>query len=493
MELNIRKMTRSDIPFFNRVRNASREFLHDTTKYSVEESYTWWDTTNPEYYILQLGDSEIGYFRTSNRTVDSIWIGLDIDPAHRGKHYAKPAYEIFMRFIRTVYKIEIFYLKVKRTNTIAASLYFGLGFIVYDHTDDDYFMIYGIAENDYASIKDVVGYDDIRKLKNKTIYIFGANGFIGRWFGNFFDWLNQHHGMNINIVLSDIKYNGLYYRQSNRVSFKELDICYQHAFQGSHIGGEQHPDYIINCAGIANPSQYMKTPIQCLDVSYIGTKNILESCIYNSALKSVVMFSSSEVYGTPEPEHIPTPETHVGKINTMSNRSCYDVGKLVLETLCYEYRDKVPVNIIRPFNLYGPFMEDSRIIPNYFNSLFKGEPLVVYGDGKQTRTYCYIADAIAAILKIMVSDSKNEIYNVGNPEPEITPTQLAEKILSGSSKQVPIEVKQYPDTYPSNEPTRRCPDISKIKSKFNISPSVSLTRGLIKTYNYFKFVHYEGK
>ena len=207
-------------------------------------------------------------------------------------------------------------------------------------------------------------------------------------------------------------------------------------------------------------------------------------------VKSILCFSSSEVYGTPDKDNIPTTEKYIGSIPTMSGRSCYDIGKKVLETLCHVYNEKydTPVKVIRPFNLYGPKMglHDNRVLPNFISNVINDRPLKVYGDGNQTRTFCYISDAVVMIIKLLLSGESGEIYNIGNLKPEIRMTDLAKTVCDVLNKTRNIEVVEYPDFYPSDEPLRRCPDISKVSSCIDYEAKVSLNDGLVKMYNYYK-------
>ncbi len=297
--------------------------------------------------------------------------------------------------------------------------------------------------------------------KDKSVLLIGSDGFLGSWFKDIF----KDNGNEL--LCYDIKAGN--------------DIC--NALTLPRF------DYVINCAGIASPEKYMKDPLATMDVSYTGTKNVLDYCVRNK-VESVLMFSSSEVYGTPSPESIPTTEDYIGTIPTRNSRSCYDIGKQVLETLCYIYHNKykVPVKVVRPFNFYGPHMDakDNRVLSNWMTSYLKGERIVVYGDGRQTRTLCYASDGIAMCLAAMILGKDGEVYNVGNPAPELSIAELAEvfcKILNYENK---YELIEYPTQYPSDEPARRCPNIDKILKLGVQYPQVDLSVGLNKMLDYFQ-------
>ena len=186
---------------------------------------------------------------------------------------------------------------------------------------------------------------------------------------------------------------------------------------------------------------------------------------------------------------IPTSEDYIGTIPTMGNRSCYDIGKQVLETLFYIYYNKYKVRakVVRPFNIYGPYMgtKDNRVLSNWMNNFIDDIPIKIYGDGKQTRTFCYASDAITMMLGVLLDGKNGEIYNVGNSTPELTMVELGNKFYEVLGKKSRLELIKYPDDYPSDEPSRRCPNIDKVVKTTNIQPQISLDVGLIKMYKYF--------
>tara|TARA_Y100000361_G_scaffold112798_1_gene103089 strand:+ start:2278 stop:3303 length:1026 start_codon:yes stop_codon:yes gene_type:complete len=337
--------------------------------------------------------------------------------------------------------------------------------------------------NDFNYIVKNVGSESLEKFRGKTILITGSNGFLGRWFSDVFRYINKN-------VLDDscviICADNNIVRGDKRDKSIVLNICEEIKIDSL---GVDNIDYIINCAGIASPKIYKNYPVETLDVSYLGTKNILDlGRKFN--VESILCFSSSEVYGTPDKDNIPTTEEYIGLIPTMSDRSCYDIGKKVLETLCHVNYEKYksPVKVVRPFNLYGPKMglHDNRVLPNFIDNIIKGKSLKVYGDGNQTRTFCYVSDAIVTMIKLLLVGKNGEIYNVGNPKPEIGIKDLADEVSNVVKQSVGVEVIDYPDFYPSDEPLRRCPDISKTISSTNYTPQISLQEGLIKMYNYYK-------
>tara|TARA_R110002110_G_scaffold128295_4_gene307915 strand:+ start:14078 stop:15100 length:1023 start_codon:yes stop_codon:yes gene_type:complete len=313
----------------------------------------------------------------------------------------------------------------------------------------------------------------IEALKNARVLVTGSDGFLGQTIISFLNFLNRTkfgEGEQIGIIAVD---------------YRDCDIC----GNINNFITEGVVDYIINCAGIASPKKYLKLPLKTLDVSYIGTKNILELAMLRNT-KSVIMFSSSEVYGTPDPQNIPTTEDYIGTVTTFGNRSCYDIGKNVLETLSYVYNNcyDIPVNVLRPFNLYGPLMDinDGRIIPNICKSMMNEKDFSIYGNGQQTRTYCYVADAMIYLFEVLFSKQFGEIYNIGSEGEELSAYELANKAyaLIGPSNSKAV-IKPYPQDYPDQEPRRRCPNISKVKKLSDYSPAYNFQKGFRSCYNYF--------
>jgi UDP-glucuronate decarboxylase len=297
--------------------------------------------------------------------------------------------------------------------------------------------------------------------KSKSVLLIGSDGFLGNWFK---DILTENGN---ELLCYDIQ-NG-------------NDICKPLKLK--------RYDYVINCAGIASPEKYMEKPIETMDVSYIGTKNVLDYCVDNE-VESVLMFSSSEVYGTPEPNSIPTKEDYIGTIPTRSSRSCYDIGKQVLETLCYIYYNKhnLPVKVVRPFNFYGPYMgiNDNRVLSNWMRNYLKDDDIMVYGDGNQTRTFCYVEDGIEMCFGVLLNGKNGEIYNAGNPTPELTMKELAEIFCNTLDYNDRYIIRDYPNFYPKDEPLRRCPNIDKVVKDTGVQPKTTLKVGLKKMLEYFK-------
>lgn len=332
---------------------------------------------------------------------------------------------------------------------------------------------------------------ELKKLYNKTILLTGASGFLGRCFLSAFDYLNKKYlhpkkGCNIICLDNNICSAGMEdgVTEDDDISFFRFDITKELPSYIKH----KHFDFIINAAGLASPKGYKRYPIETMDVSYIGTKNILDLSVeYDS---KVLLFSSSEVYATPPNDKVPTTEDYIGNLPTTSERSCYDIGKTTIETLGYIYKTRFNsrVKIVRPFNVYGAGMsqQDFRVLPNFISSILQNKPMNIYGNGLQTRTFCYLSDAITGFLQTLFHGKNGEIYNIGNDSPEVNMFELANKIINICDKDAKQETISYPDDYPSCEPLRRCPSIKKAREHLGYEPKISLDNGLVKFYKWAK-------
>jgi len=241
-------------------------------------------------------------------------------------------------------------------------------------------------------------------------------------------------------------------------------------------------DEIYNLACPASPADFPKFPIEILLTSSVGVKNMLDLAVKHKA--RFFHTSTSEVYGDPK-EH-PQEETYWGNVNPIGLRSCYDEGKRFAESLIENYRKKynLETKIVRVFNTYGPKMrlDDGRAICNFITQALKGENLTVYGDGTQTRSFCYITDMVEGIIK-MIDSSEFGPINLGSPD-EYRILDLAKKIISLTNSKSKINFRPLP----KDDPTRRKPDITLAKKKLGWKPKVNLEEGLVRTIEYFKEV-----
>jgi nucleoside-diphosphate-sugar epimerase len=240
-------------------------------------------------------------------------------------------------------------------------------------------------------------------------------------------------------------------------------------------------NYIFHLASPASPADFKNLSEEIALVNSLGTLNLLKIAKDKNA--KFLMASTSEVYGDPK-EH-PQKETYRGNVNSYGPRSCYDESKRFAETLVYVYRKKYNLNarLVRIFNTYGPRMrkDDGRVVSNFINQAISGSPLTIYGDGSQTRSFCFVTDMVQGIFKAMFTpNTDGEIFNLGNPE-EYKMIDLAEKIKKMTESNSEITFTDLPE----DDPSRRCPDISKAKEMLNWEPKISVDEGLQKTIEFY--------
>jgi dTDP-glucose 4,6-dehydratase len=262
--------------------------------------------------------------------------------------------------------------------------------------------------------------------------------------------------------------------------FKEKNFEFYHhdVSKFVHVPGEL--DYILHFASPASPIDYLKIPIQTLKVSSLGTHNVLGLARVKKA--RVLLASTSEVYGDPT-EH-PQKESYWGNVNPVGPRGCYDEAKRFMEALAMAYHrvHGVEIRIVRIFNTYGPRMRlnDGRVLPAFIGQALRGEDLTIFGDGSQTRSFCYVDDLIEGIFRLLHSDYSLPV-NIGNPE-EITIREFAEEILKLTGSHSKIVYCPLPQ----DDPKQRRPDISLAEKLLDWKPKISRSEGLKRTLEYFR-------
>ncbi|MBR4904863.1 MAG: SDR family oxidoreductase [Selenomonadaceae bacterium] len=240
-------------------------------------------------------------------------------------------------------------------------------------------------------------------------------------------------------------------------------------------------DWIFNLACPASPVHYQRDPVRTIKTNVMGALNSLDLAKQNNA--RVLQASTSEVYGDPKVH--PQPESYRGAVNPIGIRACYDEGKRTAETLFFDYHRQhgLDIRVVRIFNTYGPRMtaNDGRVVSNFIVQALKGEDITVYGDGTQTRSFCYVDDLIDGIVKMMNVEGFIGPVNLGNPG-EFTMLELAELVLKLTGSKSKIVYRPLP----SDDPTQRCPVIDLAKEKLNWQPTVKLEDGLKLTIEYFR-------
>lgn len=309
-------------------------------------------------------------------------------------------------------------------------------------------------------------------MQQKRVLITGAAGFIGSHLCDKF--LSEGYeviGMD-NLITGDLR------NIEHLFPVKEFTFYHHDVSKFVHVPG--HLDYILHFASPASPIDYLKMPIQTLKVGSLGTHNLLGLAKAKNA--RILVASTSEVYGDPLVH--PQNEDYWGNVNPIGPRGVYDEAKRFQEsiTMAYHTYHKLDTRIVRIFNTYGPRMRlnDGRVLPNFFYQALTGKDLTVYGDGSQTRSFCYVEDLVEGIYKLLLSDYVYPI-NLGNPD-EITISQFAEEII----KLTNTTQKVIYEPLPVDDPKQRQPDITRAKQILGWEPKIQRAEGLKITYEYFK-------
>ena len=306
---------------------------------------------------------------------------------------------------------------------------------------------------------------------SQTILVTGCCGFIG---SNMCEFLisKNYNVIGIDNLLTGKIENIQNLLNNNKFEFIEQDVCVR-------VNLNIKIDKILHFASTASPKDYLKFPIKTLEIGSIGTQNILDLACKNKS--TILVASTSEVYGDPL-EH-PQKEDYFGNVNPVGPRGVYDEAKRYLEaiTMAYKSKKNLDTRIVRIFNTYGPKMRknDGRAIPNFINQMIKNEDITIYGDGNQTRSFCYIDDTVLGIYKILNCDYKFPI-NIGNPT-EFSINELIriiKKIIPNNSKKIFLDL-------PENDPKVRKPEINLAKNILKWTPKIELEQGLRKTIDYF--------
>lgn len=326
---------------------------------------------------------------------------------------------------------------------------------------------------------------EAQRLSGKTVLITGARGFLASYLADAIAYMN-HAGVLAEparlllLVRSPV---GPSSRLSHLVGRPDVQFVIQDVCRPLQVADAIH--FIIHAASLASPKAYRADPVGTIDANSLALRHLLDRA-RGGVTESLLYFSSSEVYGTPEPEHIPTPETYVGRVDCTSGRACYIESKRFGETLCKGFCEqyRVPAKIVRPFHVYGPGLrlDDGRIMAELLSFGLKGKPVELLSDGLATRTFGYVSDATTAFLKVLLSDYHGEVFNVGADAPESSILELATLVSQLFGQSNPVKTNTAPKLeHLRGAPDRACPDLTKIRHRLNYSPAISLETGLART------------
>jgi len=333
---------------------------------------------------------------------------------------------------------------------------------------------------------------ELPRLHGKHLLITGGAGFLGYYLVQSILHANRSldNARQIRVTVFDNLIRGLPDWLKNLEGDRNLKLV-------RHDIAKPLPDdmadfqFIIHAASIASPTYYRKYPIETMDANVNGLRSLLAYCKDQKEkgrpVEGFLFYSSSEVYGDPAPEQIPTPESYNGNVSFTGPRACYDESKRYGETLCVNFarQHAIPVSMARPFNNYGPGLKitDRRVIPDFVGDILAGRDIVMLSDGSPTRTFCYVADAIVGYYKILTLGKPGEAYNIGSEAPEVSMAQLAERLVSiahdlfGYTGKVVCRPSGEKN-YLVDNPNRRCPIIDKARRELGYAPGIDLNEGL---------------
>jgi UDP-glucuronate decarboxylase len=333
--------------------------------------------------------------------------------------------------------------------------------------------------------------EELSTMAGANLLVTGGAGFLGYYLVQaVLFWNRRSGGPPIHVTVVDNYRRGAPAWLLAAGGDRNLDIV-EHDIQRPLPSRSREFQFVIHAAGIASPTFYRQFPIETMDTNIIGLRHLLEYANARRAspepVKGFLFYSSSEIYGDPLPGNIPTPEDYRGNVSCTGPRACYDESKRFGETLCVNFARQygIPITVARPFNNYGPGLKitDRRVIPDYARDVLEGRDIVMLSDGSPRRTFCYITDAVTGYYKVLVRGRAGEAYNIGVERPEISMLELAERVVAlarevfGYKGSVVRQASADRD-YLVDNPTRRCPDITKARTELGYDPAVDLDEGL---------------
>lgn len=344
-----------------------------------------------------------------------------------------------------------------------------------------------IIANDLATITTQYGISWDR-LKDKTILITGASGFLAAYMVETLLYLNETRALNTKILAMVRNRKRFEKKFSHAINRSDL-ICIEQDINESLIC-EFYPNYIIHAASQASPKYYSTDPIGTLSANTIGTAALLKLAALSKS-EGFLFFSSAEVYG--QTKIVPTSEIDLGFLNPLSIRSCYAESKRMGENMCasWHHQSGVPTTIVRPFHTYGPSMllDDGRVYADFVENILNNQPITIKGDGLAQRAFCYVADAVAGFWIVLLNGAHGQAYNIGNPSEETSIKELAHtlaELYPEKNINIIVSTRKTNSTYLESPIIRSCPDISKAKG-LGWNPKTSIREGFKKTIESYSY------
>ena len=336
------------------------------------------------------------------------------------------------------------------------------------------------------------------KFHGSTVLVTGCGGFLGYYFMHYLAEYARQLGIEKiigldNFMLRTPEWLAYLEQSSPEVSIHKFDIITDDI---AAIEAADKADFIIHMASIASPIFYRQFPIETLDANIWGLRRLLDF-YQDKGIKGMLFFSSSEIYGDPDADNIPTSEAYRGNVACIGPRACYDEAKRFGETMCYLFSEKhdMPISVARPFNNYGPGMslDDQRVPADFAKAVLEGRDIEMFSDGTPTRTFCYISDAICGYLKVLLY-GKFDSFNIGIDKPEIQIKALADIYLKHANrlfgKRLSSRFAESRDSdYLTDNPNRRCPVIDKARNLLDYQPEISVDEGVER---FLRYLHENG-
>ncbi|WP_460578203.1 NAD-dependent epimerase/dehydratase family protein [Hymenobacter coalescens] len=357
-----------------------------------------------------------------------------------------------------------------------------------------------VLQEDLAAVYATLSEAEKTKLRGATVLLTGCGGFLGHFFLHFFAAYARELSLRRVVALDNFLTGTrdwlaeLAARHAGLIELRTFDVITDSV---ADVPGADQADLVLHLASIASPSFYRRYPIQTVDANTTGLRRLLDYYA-ERPLRGFLFFSSSEIYGDPPPACIPTPEDYRGNVATIGPRACYDEAKRFGETLCYLFAQQygMPIGIARPFNNYGPglSLHDQRLPADFAKAVVEGRDLEIFSDGSPTRTFCYISDAISGYLKVLLH-GRFDVFNIGQDQPELSVREYAElfteagRAIFGYPGRISFRTSADKD-YLTDNPNRRCPDLTKARAVLGYAPTVDVATGIRR---YLQFLYHSTR